>query len=146
MSKRYKPNVTVACILHHQGRFVLVKESIEGEIRYNQAAGHLEANETLTQACIREVKEETGLTIVPDGVVSINQFQAAADLAFVRFTFFAELNSCESLQPQDRQIIDANWYTLDEIQKLSNKLRSPLVLKTLNDYLQGKRFPLALLN
>lgn len=145
MTERYKPNVTIACILHHQGKFVMVEESIDGQVRYNQPAGHLEAKETITQACIREVKEETGLDITPDGLIGIYQFQAREDLAFVRFTFFAELNSEQKLMPQDPQINAAHWHSLKEIQSLSGQLRSPLVLKTLKDYLNGKRYPLALL-
>lgn len=145
MAERYKPNVTVACIIHHQGKFVMVEESIDGKTRYNQPAGHLEANETMTQACIREVKEETGLEITPNGLVGIYQFQANEDLAFIRFTFFAELNSEQKLTPEDPQIIAAHWHSLEEIQILNEQLRSPLVIKTLKDYLNGKRYPLALL-
>lgn len=89
MSQRYKPNVTVACIIHatSQDKYLMVEEWIEGEQRFNQPAGHLEANESLIQACEREVFEETGLSLKAQGLVGIYQFSASEDLAFVRFTF-----------------------------------------------------------
>ena len=65
MVERYKPNTTVACVIEANGKYLLVEELIEGKIEYNQPAGHLEANESIIDACIREVKEETGLEIKP---------------------------------------------------------------------------------
>ncbi len=46
----FKPHVTVACVVHAQGKFLVVEESINGKALWNQPAGHLEANETLLQA------------------------------------------------------------------------------------------------
>jgi hypothetical protein len=43
----FKPHVTVACVVHAQGKFLVVEETINGKALWNQPAGHLEANETL---------------------------------------------------------------------------------------------------
>lgn len=51
----FKPHVTVACVVHAQGKFLVVEETINGKALWNQPAGHLEANETLRQAAAREL-------------------------------------------------------------------------------------------
>ncbi|HDS7774902.1 TPA: NUDIX domain-containing protein, partial [Klebsiella aerogenes] len=54
----FKPHVTVACVVHAKGKFLIVEETINGKALWNQPAGHLEANETLAQAAERELWEE----------------------------------------------------------------------------------------
>ncbi|GIU12819.1 MULTISPECIES: NUDIX hydrolase [unclassified Shewanella] len=146
MTERYKPNTTVACVIEAQGRFLLVEEVIEGETQYNQPAGHIEANESIINACIREVKEETGLSIEPQGVVGIYQFSASETLAFVRYTFYLKLDKQLASQPEDPVIQALKWLTLAEIVAVSPQLRSPLVLKSITDYLAGNHYPLSILN
>lgn len=152
MNLRYKPNVTVACIIHatSQDKYLLVEEWIEGEQRFNQPAGHLEANESLIEACEREVFEETGLSLKPQGLVGIYQFSVNGDLAFVRFTFFAQLDDTPSPTPQENAIHAAHWLDFEQIEARQPLLRSPLVLDCLKDYRhhmqQGYIYPLDLLN
>ena len=146
MTERYRPNVTVACIIEAEKRFLLVEELIDGQQKFNQPAGHLEANESLIDACRREVLEETGLTVTPEALVRIDQFSASNELAFLRFTFCARLAKCQSAKPLDVAIKAAHWLSMDEITALGSKLRSPLVSATLESYLQGQRLPLSLLN
>ncbi|MEZ9823098.1 NUDIX hydrolase [Shewanella sp. 10N.286.45.A1] len=146
MVERYKPNTTVACVIEANGKYLLVEELIEGKIEYNQPAGHLEANESIIDACIREVKEETGLEIKPQALVSIYQFTATEKLAFVRYTFCATLDDCLESKPIDPVINCTKWLTFSEITALKPQLRSPLVLKSIEDYQNNKRYPLEILN
>lgn len=146
MSERYKPNTTVACVIEANGKYLLVEELIEGETKYNQPAGHLEANESIVDACIREVKEETGLDITPQGLVAIYQFSATDALAFVRYTFYISLKNCDKSTAIDPAIKDTHWLTFAEILALKTQLRSPLVLNCIEDYQNNKRYPLEILN
>ncbi len=61
----FKPHVTVACVVHAEGKFLVVEETINGKALWNQPAGHLEANETLVEAAARELWEETGISAQP---------------------------------------------------------------------------------
>ncbi len=45
----FKPHVTVACVVHAEGKFLVVEETINGKALWNQPAGHLEADETLVE-------------------------------------------------------------------------------------------------
>lgn len=146
MTERYKPNVTVACVIESQGRFLIVEEVIEGEQRFNQPAGHLEQGESLIDACRREVFEETGLNVHPQGLIGIYQLTASDTLSFLRFTFYASLKHCEIAQPQDPIIKDTHWLRYDEITALSNQLRSPLVITCIDDFVNKTHYPLELLN
>ena len=57
---RFTPHVTVATIVEDNGRFLMVEELADGQAVFNQPAGHLEADESLIQAALRETLEETG--------------------------------------------------------------------------------------
>lgn len=138
MKKRYRPFVTVACIVHCQQHYLLVEESIDGKICFNQPAGHLEAHESLVDACIREVKEETGLLVSPRHITVIQQYSATKDLAFLRFTYAVELDEMLKSLPEDPQIIATHWLTLKQIIQLKDQLRSPLVIDSIKDYQQNK--------
>lgn len=135
MTQRYKPNTTVACVVYSQGKFLLVEEMINGLVKFNQPAGHLEANESLIEACAREVVEETGLTLMPQAIVGIYQFSASDELAFVRYTFCITLDQPIEAIPLDSAISRTHWFSREQISQLGDKLRSPLVLKSIDDFI-----------
>ncbi|QSX39385.1 NUDIX hydrolase [Shewanella cyperi] len=143
---RYRPNVTVACVIEAAGQFLFVEETIDGHATLNQPAGHLEAGESLLQACSREVLEETGLQLMPQGLVGIYQFSASPELAFLRFTFYCQLPAPLTGRPQDKVIKDLHWLSPAQLDNSPLALRSPLVRKCIEDYLAGKRFSLDLLD
>ncbi|WP_019029122.1 NUDIX domain-containing protein [Colwellia piezophila] len=76
-SKQFKPNTTVAAVIHYRGKFLFVEERENNQVVFNQPAGHLEENESLTTAIEREILEETGLALVPDYLCGIYYFHRA---------------------------------------------------------------------
>lgn len=139
----FTPHVTVATVVEQSGRFLLVRERIGGEEKLNQPAGHLEANESLQQAAVRETLEETGWEVEATGVVGIDLYQAPANgVTYVRTTFIARPLHHRPDAPLDTGIIGPIWLTPGEIRERAAQLRSPLVLKVIEDYLSGRRFPL----
>ncbi|QSX32197.1 NUDIX hydrolase [Shewanella avicenniae] len=143
---RYRPNVTVACVIEANQRYLMVEELIDGQQKFNQPAGHLEAHESLLMACEREILEETGLRLSPDALIRIDQFSASTELAFLRFTFCCSLPSTIAAKPVDPDITAAHWFSYEEIVDRSAALRSPLVLDTIDAYRRGQRLPLETLN
>lgn len=139
----FQPHVTVATIVERDGQFLLVRELIDGEERLNQPAGHLEANETLLQAAVRETLEETGWEVEPCGVVGVDLYKAPAnDVTYVRTTFIAKALQHLTNAPLDTGIIGPVWLTLEQVRERSAQLRSPMVVKVIEDYLAGRRYPL----
>lgn len=141
---QFKPNTTVAAVVHHKGMFLLVEEVDKGKIVFNQPAGHLEKNEDLIDAIKREVLEETGLALSPDYLSGIYYlYRADINLYFLRFCFVIELKEPLVGTPQDDEIITTHWLTLHEIEQKSLQLRSTLVLECIEDYLSGNKIPLS---
>jgi len=139
----WKPHATVAVIVEDpQGRFLLVEERINGEVVFNQPAGHIEEGEAVTEAACREALEETGWEVEPQAFLGMYRYIAPAnDVTYFRFCFAA--SPLRHVTDQlDGDIIAAHWLTLDEIRSLGDRLRSPLVLDCILDYREGRQFPL----
>ena len=141
----WKPHVTVAAVLERDGKFLLVEEETDGGVRYNQPAGHLECREALTDAAIREVLEETGYSFVPTCLVGIyNWRNEAKDITYLRFAFGGEISGHDAERALDEGIIAARWLALDEIRALESRHRSPMIMRCIEDWHAGKRYPLDL--
>ncbi len=142
----WKPNVTVAAVLERDGKFLLVEEETEDGIRYNQPAGHLECREALIDAAVREAREETGYEFAPRYLVGVYSWRnEAKDVTYLRFAFGGEITGHDPARPLDDGIVAARWLTLDEIRALAPRHRSPLILRCIEDWQAGRRYPLELL-
>lgn len=139
----FKPHVTVACVVHANGKFLVVEETINGKKLWNQPAGHLEADETLVQAAERELWEETGIRANPQFFLRMHQWIAPDKTPFLRFAFVIELQDPVATAPQDDDIDCCHWLTADEILQ-SDNLRSPLVAESIRCYQQPERYSLDL--
>ena len=148
----WKPSVTVAAVIERGGRFLLVEEIAEGRQVYNQPAGHWERGETLVEACTREALEETAHAFVPRELTGIYRWEyrkpgsaAGAGNSFLRFAFCGDVGELDAKRRLDKEILRAVWLTLEEIRELQPRHRSPLVMRCIDDYLAGRRYPLDLL-
>ncbi len=137
--------LTVATIIERDGRFLIVEEYADGEeLVYNQPAGHLDAHETLAAAAIRETLEETAWEVQVDAIVGLYYWTHPQGHTFIRTCFAGQALQHHPDQPLDHGIERALWLTRDEIAALGPKLRSPMVLRCVDDYLAGRRYPLEL--
>lgn len=144
-----KIHITVAAIIEYNQKFILVSDKTTEGLKLNQPAGHVEANESILEATIREVKEETSLDFIPEYLIGIYYFQANTDNTYVRFCFSGSLqNYMQRPEPSamDEDVVAVNWYLESEIRDKISEHRSPIVLQCLNDYLAGKKFPLEVIN
>lgn len=143
----WKPNTTVAALIERDGRFMLVEERINGELRLNQPAGHVDQGESIVQACVREGLEETGHHIRPTALVGIYQWTPPErpELTYLRFAFAAEVLAEEPGYQLDDGIERPVWLSYEEIVARRAQHRSPLLLACIDDYRVGRRYPLELL-
>jgi ADP-ribose pyrophosphatase YjhB (NUDIX family) len=141
------PHITVATVVEREGRFLMVKEKSDGLIVYNQPAGHLEIGESLIAAAQRETLEETAWQVRVDQFLGIYQYTSPLNkISYVRHCFIAEPIVEQSAAVLDSGILEVSWLRIEEIELLSDELRSPMVLRVLQDYLHGARYPLSLIN
>ena len=139
----WKPHATVAVVVEDdQGRFLLVEEVSGGEGVFNQPAGHIEENEAILDAVRRETLEETGWEIEPVFFLGIYTYKVPANgVTYYRFCYAAKAIR-HATDELDTGIIGPHWLTPEEIRELGDQLRSPLVLQCIEDYRNGRKFPL----
>jgi 8-oxo-dGTP pyrophosphatase MutT (NUDIX family) len=139
-------DVTVAAIIEREGRFLLVEEIAGGQVVINQPAGHLEPDESLLAAVIRETREETGHGFEPSHVVGFYLYQSEeAATTYLRVAFCGGAQAPLSPAQLDGGILAVHWLTRSQILSRESQLRSPMVLRCLDDYVAGKRYPLSCL-
>ncbi len=140
----WKPNVTVAAVVEREGRFLLVEEETGRGPLINQPAGHLDPGESQVHAVSREALEETAYAFTPTALLGVYQYQSAADgVTYLRFAFTGEISGHDAARALDTGIIRAAWLTPAEIRIEGARHRSPLVMRCIDDYLAGRRYPLA---
>jgi 8-oxo-dGTP pyrophosphatase MutT (NUDIX family) len=146
MSREWKPNVTVAAVIEHDGRFLMVEEETSEGLRINQPAGHLEAGESLLDAVRRETLEETAHGFEPQALIGIYQWQRpGTDVTYLRFTFSGRVGEPVSGARLDEGIVRTLWLGAEELRACAPRHRSPLVLRSVEDWLAGRRYGLELL-
>jgi 8-oxo-dGTP pyrophosphatase MutT (NUDIX family) len=146
----WQPDVTVATVVVRDGRLLLVEESVGGRLVLNQPAGHLEPDESLVDAALRETLEETGWQVQLTAFIGAYQWKAPDQAGrdgrhYLRFAFAAEPECHDAARPLDEGIVQALWMTPAELLESRPRHRSPLVWQAVADYLGGRRHPVSML-
>ena len=150
MTTRWKPSVTVAAIIEQNGKFLLIEEHTPEGLRLNNPAGHLDPGESPEQGCAREALEETAHAFTPSALVGVylSRFQresSGEDITYLRFAFCGTLGAREPGRELDTGIVRTLWLTPEEVRTSSERHRSPLVLRCMEDYLNGQRYAMDLI-
>ena len=160
VDERWRPSVTVAAVIEHEGRFLLVEEHTPEGLRLNNPAGHLEPGETPQKAVVREALEETARHFVPEALLGVYMARfvrprpagadeagglpAAEDITYLRFAYSGRVGEPLPGCRLDDGIVRTLWLTREEIAREAARHRSPLVMRCVDDHLAGRRHPLAL--
>jgi 8-oxo-dGTP pyrophosphatase MutT (NUDIX family) len=136
-------DVTVAAIIERAGKFLMVEERAGANLVLNQPAGHLEQGESLLAAVTRETLEETGHRFDPEHVVGIYLWHSQdAATTYLRVAFCGEVEPSADVAALDDGIVAVHWLSRAQLATRAHQLRSPMVLRCIDDYLAGQRYPL----
>jgi 8-oxo-dGTP pyrophosphatase MutT (NUDIX family) len=144
----WKPAATVAAVIEREGRFLMVEEQTRDGLRINQPAGHLDPGESLLDACVRETLEETAHRFTPTQLLGVYLWRsgpAATAPSYLRFAFTGALGELVAGRVLDEGIVRTLWLTPEELAQRAAMHRSPLVMRCVDDYLRGQRYPIDLL-
>lgn len=150
MSQRFKPYATVALIIEHDGKYLIVEEYNEDQdnrLVFGNPCGHIDGKETILEAAMREGFEETGCQIELVSLISINDYVKDNETIY-RFCFEAKLKDCkEKMQAcdPDNEILAVKWYTKEQIYNGKDNWRTRLVGQNFDAYFSGQRYPLDLI-
>lgn len=142
----WQPDVTVATVVVADGRLLCVEERVNGQLVLNQPAGHLEPDESLLEAALRETREETGWDVRLTSFLGAYQWKAPeTNRHYLRFAFAAEPERHDPARALDEGIVQALWLTPDELLAARDRHRSPMVWQVVADHLAGHRSSLSVL-
>lgn len=144
---RWSPSVTVAAVIEHAGRFLLVEEHTPEGLRLNNPAGHLDPGESLHEAVVREVLEETARVFTPTALlpVCLARFQRPArgqDVTYLRFAFVGSVGEPDPGRRLDEGIVRTVWMDLEALRACPDRHRSPMVLQCIEAHVAGRHLPL----
>ena len=138
------PDITVAAITQTEDRFLVVEERINRRLVFNQPAGHVERGESLLAAIVREVREETAWGFTPEALLGVYLWRnPASGRSTLRFAFVGSVADHDASQPLDRGIVSTHWLSQGQLMARQDRLRSPLVLRCIEDYRAGAFLALA---
>lgn len=144
-TERFRPAVTVAAVIEHEGRYLLVEEHTADGLRLNNPAGHLEPGESPLEGVVREALEETARPFVPQALVGIYLARPnPAGPTYLRFAFCGDAGAPIAGRALDTGIVRTVWLSPEEVLASRERHRSPLVVRCIADHAAGRRHPLDL--
>jgi ADP-ribose pyrophosphatase YjhB (NUDIX family) len=148
---RFRPSTTVAAIVEHDGRYLLVEEETPEGLKLNNPAGHLDPGESPQQGVVRETLEETMRAFTPQALVGVylSRFvrpSTGEDVTYLRFAYCGTVGDELTGRSLDHGIVRTLWMSADELRACPERHRSPLLLRCIEDHQAGRRFPLDLVS
>ncbi|MCX6755510.1 MAG: NUDIX domain-containing protein [Candidatus Nomurabacteria bacterium] len=131
-----KVNVAVGVVIKQNDKYLLVQEKKPSAYGlWCLPAGRVDIGESIEQAAIREVKEETGYDI--ELIKELAVFHPMTNpTEAVKHAFEAKIIGGELNFPKD-EMLDARWFTFEEIKQMEDKLRNEWIFKSIT-ILEGK--------
>ena len=138
----YPTDLTVSAVVESAGRYLVIEEYSAGQVVLNQPGGHIEAGESPEEAVIREVMEETGCDVACGELIGVYLWiHPQTRQQFLRIVYAAQFLSCDHDRALDDGIHARLWLTRGEIEQERMRLRTPVVLRCIEDYEAGRREP-----
>lgn len=133
-------DLTVSSVVERDDHFLMIEERSSGRIVVNQPGGHINAGESPEQAAEREALEESGCVISVTGLLGVYLWiHPQTRQNFLRIVYIADLVLEDPRRSLDNGIKAVHWYKLSDVKQRKRDLRSPIVLRSIEDFIAGKR-------
>lgn len=124
-----KVNVVAGVVIKKDGKYLLIQEKKSSAYGlWNLPAGRVDVGESLEQAAIREAKEESGYDVELIRELAVFH-EESTDV--VKHAFEAKIVGGALKFPVD-EILDAKWFTFDEVHQMQEKLRGNWIVEAMN--------------
>lgn len=139
--------IIAGCLIVRNSKVLMVQEAQKKCYgKWNFPAGHVDENESIIDAAIREVYEETGCKVKLTGLLPICMASGKnGDRLMVRFT--ADVID-ENIKFDTEEILDVKWIDINDIKNMSKEeLRGyDVSIQFLKDFENNKIYPLEVFN
>lgn len=108
------PRILVSCIVHDEARILWVKRGFEPRRNFwAMPAGFVEVGETLQQAAVRELEEETGLRVPTSSL----ELVVLSSLAFINevYVVFEVVHRAVPVSPRLPETLEISFFAEDEV-------------------------------
>lgn len=127
-------DLTVAAVVPRGGRYLIVEERASGMLVVTQPGGHIEASESPEDAVVRETLEEAACHIEVDSLLGVYLWiHPQTRQQFLRIVYVARFLSEDHSLPLDDGVHAVHWYSLDDLRRRRQSLRSPVVIRCIDD-------------
>jgi len=136
--KRFELVVTVHLFLIRDGRILLLRRFNTGyeDGNYSVVAGHLDGDEEIMAAMIREAREEVGLSLSRDSLEVVGVMHRKSNDERIDFFLTASSWSGEIRNAEPDKCDHLDWFDLDALP--GNTI--PYVREALDNYREGRWF------
>lgn len=137
-TEKFKALVAVHLFLVRNAHILLLRRynTSYADGQYSVIAGHLDGDEEIKAAMIREAKEEAGITLFPEDLQVIGVMHRKADDERIDFFLTATSWHGEIVNTEPHKCDELAWYALDALPE--NVV--PYVRKAINNYRQSNWF------
>lgn len=138
MSERFRPLAAVHLFLLRGDRVLLLRRCNTGyeDGNYSVIAGHLDGDEEVVAAAIREAREEAGVAVAPEDVAIVGVMHRRAADERIDFFLVASRWSGTVWNMEPDKCDSLTWRPLDALPE--NMV--PYVRRALENYRQGRWF------
>ena len=108
------PEATVTAIIVSNGHILLTRRSNDPFKGYwCLPGGHIDPNETAEEAVVREVKEETGLDLIPKFLGYCDEIFPDIGFHHVVLAFSGSVSGDLNIEP--KEVVEAEWFNYEDV-------------------------------